>query len=243
MTTAEGICSESSQQVPEQMDGPVLAPMLTPYLREQHFGSLEGAKWRTVSGQQSYRGTETGPTTVTPVSPETEASMTARANSFVSEYLLPVLLDDPSDDETVAVVAHGIILRVLWKCIASLFNPQDIRLKPDVEFRSSRPGAPLAPVWSNTGFMELYIQRHLPRELLTLSTSPTPSREMLNGRTFVQPQAPERLAVDAPLSNWTLDVLGVDSRSHLADVHRTRGGIGSAMHDERQQKIDSFFEK
>jgi hypothetical protein len=174
--------------------------------------------------------------------------MMARANSFLNEYLLPVLLDDPGNDETVAVVAHGIILRVLWTCIVRLFNPHDIRLKPDVESWGNRPGAPFMPVWSNTGFIELYIQRRLSPASLTLSKFSTPSQEDLNSSTFetappIQPHVPETLAVDAPLSNWTMDVLAVDCKTHLVDLRRTRGGIGSATHDERQQKIDSFFKK
>jgi hypothetical protein len=168
--------------------------------------------------------------------------MKARANSFLNEYLLPVLLDDPSNDETVAVVAHGIILRVLWNCISSLFNPQDIRLKPDVESRSSGSGTPFLPLWSNTGFMEMNIQRRLSPESLTISQFSTPSQEILNNSTFeTAPTAPESLTLDAPLSNWTMDILSVDNKSHLVDLRRTRGGIGSATHDERQQKIDRFF--
>lgn len=38
-------------------------------------------------------------------------------------------------------------------------------------------------------------------------------------------------------------VLGVNCTAHLRDLKRTRGGIGSAAHDDSQKKIGSFFGK
>lgn len=244
--TAEGICAEPSQQVEQRLGGPALTPLLTPYLREQYFGTLEGTSLkssRTASGQ-NYGGMDTGFSTV---SAESQASMEARVNAFLSEYLLPVLLSDTSDDETVAVVAHGVILRVLWLCLTSLFNPQDIRFAPGVAW-NLRPGVPFIPIWSNTGFVELYIQRRLPPEPLTSSKLSTPSQQdFTSGVQETAPSAqstlPETSPSDALLSGWTMDVLAVDSKAHLADLRRTRGGIGSAAYDERQQRIDSFFGK
>ncbi|KAL1961922.1 hypothetical protein VTN77DRAFT_751 [Rasamsonia byssochlamydoides] len=226
--TAEGICAEPSQQIQQQLGGPALVPLLTPYLREQSFGSLEGANW-------------TSPTSVTA---ESEASMKARANSFLSEYLLPVLLNDTSNDETVAVVAHGIILRVLWLCITSLFDPRDIRLGSNVASLNATPGSLFIPVWSNTGFVELCIQPRLPPESLTLSKFSTPSQQDLTETApLVRSTLPESTPSDALLSGWTMDILAVDNKAHLADLRRTRGGIGSAAYDERQQTIDSYFGK
>jgi probable phosphoglycerate mutase len=238
--TAEGICAEPTQQIQQQLGGPPLVPLLTPYLREQHFGSLEGAKLQ--SSAQAYA--------IDTEAAESEASMEARANAFLSEYLLPVLLNDTSNDEVVAVVAHGIILRVLWICITGLFNPRDIRFGPGVASSSWSNVAPSSfiPIWSNTGFVDLNIQRQLPPASQPLSgfyTTP-PQQGLISSPLETAPPvqatvAPETLPSNALLSGWTMDVLAVDNKAHLADLRRTRGGIGSAAHDERQQKIDGFF--
>jgi len=56
----------------------------------------------------------------------------------------------------------------------------------------------------------------------------------------------EQLSSDGPagdvlLQGWSMKILAVDSKDHLAGLRRTRGGIGSASHDSRQKRIDQFF--
>ncbi|KAH8705970.1 phosphoglycerate mutase family protein [Talaromyces proteolyticus] len=201
VATAEGIVS------PNQGAGPSLLPVTTPLLQEQHFGSREGSSFRRGSNNTSVRPSEPAKT----VAVETESSMRARAYAFLSEYLLPVIFDGSGD---VAIVAHGMILRVLWGCLAQLFSPADVRLAPEVEAARSQG---LFPMWSNTGFMEVSV---LAQPLLPASVG--------RGNTY-------------PLAGWSMTVLSHDSKPHLDDLRRTRGGIGSMQHDETQQRIDSFF--
>lgn len=171
--------------------------------------------------------------------------MRERANRFISENLIPRLFDEDHDmdEETVAVVAHGIILRVLWSCLVRLFEPQSVIIRPDVGFLPDRSSGSFIPVWSNTGFLELIIRRKT-----TTSTSAVadiaPSTGL--GAMLDVPLAAEVLGDSAPnciLTGWSLTVVAVNSRSHLVDLRRTRGGIGSATHDDRQQRIDRFFGK
>ncbi|KAJ9209924.1 hypothetical protein DTO166G4_8463 [Paecilomyces variotii] len=195
--TATGLCQQ-------QLGNRSLAPMQTPLLQEQHFGSLEGTRWKprasTSRNTPSKAEPVTGPSYM---EEESEDSMRARATSFLRDYILPLLLGNSPEEEVVAVVAHGIILRVLWKCIADLFDPADIFISPDVDTSGIPPGSPLTPVWSNTGFMELDMR---PKPLITASG------------TLSQPAPPM-----ATFSRWQMVILSVNSRSHLLDLRRTGG--------------------
>ena len=73
------------------------------------------------------------------------------------------------------------------------------------------------PFWSNTGYMELIVRRRM-----------TP---IIGGE------------VESLLSGWTVMVLSVDNKTHLQDLRRTRGGIGSLEHDSKQRSIESFFKR
>ncbi|KAL1972706.1 hypothetical protein VTN31DRAFT_7120 [Thermomyces dupontii] len=205
--TAAGLCSEASIEQ-------VSSPIETPYLRERSFGSLEGVSWHSTARSRDGSSSTKTATSVVHDQPETVESMRARATAFVEEYLRPLMMG--AAEETVAVVAHGVILSVLWECIAALFRPESIRI--GVEARSHRVfGATVVvkPFWSNTGFMELMIERPV-KSLTQASISP-------------------------PLADWTLTVLAIDNKPHLRNLRRTGGGIGSASHDPRQQKIYRFF--
>lgn len=193
VATAEGISSNNTAKL-----------TLTSLLQEQHFGSREGTGFRRRIHEQ--HDAEFVPA-------ETELAMRARANAFLNDYFLPVVLDS-SSDQAIAIVAHGIILRVLWGCLTRLFSPGSVQASPTLG--DGREGVP-TPFWSNTGFMEISI------ELDAAAPFDTPSSS-----SFV-------------LSGWSMTVLSIDSKPHLADLRRTRGGIGSMQHDTSQKRIDSFF--
>lgn len=212
--TAEGICQQ-------QLGDHPLAPIQTPLLQEQHFGLLEGSRWKARASTSACTPNGAVPG-VGPsyVEEESEDSMRARSISFLRDYILPLLLGNPPEEEVVAVVAHGIILRVLWKCITDLFHSGDIFVSSEVE-TGVVPSSPLTPVWSNTGFMELDIR---PKSLTTHSGT-----------------LPASISTDSPFSGWQMLVLSVNNTSHLLDLRRTGGGIGSATHDQRQRTLDGFF--
>ncbi|GAD94513.1 phosphoglycerate mutase family protein [Paecilomyces variotii No. 5] len=213
--TAEGICQQQLGNYP-------LVPMQTSLLQEQHFGLLEGSRWKPRAATSAYTPNAAVPG-ISPsrIEEESEDSMRARATSFLRDYILPLLLGSSPKEEVVAVVAHGIILRVLWKCITDLFHPSDILISSEVETGVVPPGSPLIAVWSNTGFMELDIR---PKPL----TAPSGI-------------LPAPIATGSPFSGWQMLLLSVNNTSHLLDLRRTGGGIGSATHDQRQRTLDGFF--
>jgi probable phosphoglycerate mutase len=71
---------------------------------------------------------------------------------------------------------------------------------------------PMLPSWSNTGYLEIAVSRQ-----------PAPT------------------AVGTPKLPLRLHIKRVDCTSHLKNLHKTRGGIGSAAFDERQRTMDHFF--
>jgi hypothetical protein len=207
--TAEGICNITFGN-----EMSVSQLMVTPLLREQHFGSREGVRIHASTTASP------SPSTVEPELAETEASMRTRANRFLEEYLFPVLLshdDETEKDSAIAIVAHGIILRVLWNCFIHAFPFASVSYSPEVAALSAARGGTLVPFWSNTGYMELSIRRR-----------PTPAIST---------------GVESLLSGWTVKVLSVDNKTHLRDLRRTRGGIGSLQHDSKQRSIESFFKR
>lgn len=146
------------------------------------------------------------------VLPETKASMRKRAKSFFDELLLPILIRDPHGRQNIAVVAHGIILQELWSYFIEIFNPADTKVAPGI-CDTNMTTHHTKPVWSNTGYMTILITPH-----------PT-----------------ERAMLPNVMPNFAFVVLGIDDKKHLANLHRTRGGVGTAAHDVKQRKIDQFF--
>jgi hypothetical protein len=137
--------------------------------------------------------------------------MRQRANAFLTDYLLPLLLagDEAGDEAVVAVVSHGLLLRSLWRVLLTCFPPSDVRIVGDADINAFNP------FWVNTGYLELLVR-------------PRPSPLV---RDLEMPV----------LAGYSLQVLGVNSRAHLADLQRTKGGVGSATFDQRQKRIDHFF--
>jgi hypothetical protein len=144
---------------------------------------------------------------------ETDRSMIQRANNFLNEHLLPLILDDPLSAENVAIVAHGILLRRLWNCIMELVNPADVHIESGQPFDLATAAR---PAWSNTGVATLLIQQNW----VAASRKPC---SLLHG--------------------WSITVLEIDNKNHLANLSRTGGGIGSAAHDAKQKTMDGFFKR
>ncbi|KAL4894695.1 histidine phosphatase superfamily [Aspergillus ambiguus] len=208
--TAEGICRH--QPHPDK-----LAPLSTPLIRERDFGSFEGQKWSASYQSQAVQ-----------VMPETDQSIMLRANAFINDYVLPLILDESSDKHVVAVVSHGITLQFLWKCIQKLFQPDHIRLAPGASSHGTDARF-VSPTWTNTAFLDLEINQ---------STASLPPHLLPLNETSSIHADPTSL-----LSSWMLDIRAINSRAHLTQLRRVQGGIGSGTFDQRQQKIDHFFRK
>ena len=155
--------------------------------------------------------------------------MDARMDSFVMEHLVPLLSVDISKAEAIfAIVSHGIIVNHLWKSCRKLFSRANVALAPGIEVKG---GLEYLGGWSNTGYLELDIQRvateaHLDNSGNIQPTPPSPNIDE------TLPSLPLRMIVKA-----------VNNTDHLKSLKRTRGGVGSAAFDEGQKKIESFFKR
>lgn len=235
--TAEGICRHQ----PQRNEAPALTPILTPDLRERGFGSLEGERWTstapTAEGSASPAGQAGSSSSTTHIESESKVSMKNRATSFVDEHLLPLIFDDLKQEANIAVVSHGIMLRVLWSRLVQLFDPMHISIAPGIPLWNGEPAAFISPVWSNTGYMMLSIQEAglVPEKSAGQQSGfPAPDPATCPTETSV----PDAFYL---LHGWSLQIQSINSKEHLAGLRRTRGGIGSATHDTRQKKIDQFF--
>jgi broad specificity phosphatase PhoE len=194
--TAEGICRFQTP-LPNQ---PRISPILTDSLRERHYGKMEGKKW-IPSGSIEDSGIES------------DRSMIQRANNFLNEHLLPLILDDPQSADNVVIIAHGILLRRLWTCLMELVHPADVHTAPEKQFDLA---VVAKPAWSNTGVTTV----------------------LLRQSRVADSRQPHTL-----LHGWSITILDIDNKDHLANVSRTRGGIGSAAHDAKQKTVDRFFKR
>ena len=224
-----------------------MTPILTPDLREKDFGSLEGVHWQsnsTVSSGQRARPAQSNNASSTHKESESVDSMRRRVTSFLDEHFLPLLFDAPKIETNVAIVSHGIILRVLWNRIVELFDPMTISVAPGIATWDNGPAALFSPSWSNTGFMTFLIrsgqvssssERRLDPIVSNITSQSSVTNDSLPGQNSSN--------IDVLLKGWLLKILAVDRKEHLSGLHRTRGGIGSATHDTRQKRIDQFFKR
>lgn len=202
-------------------------------LREQDFGSCEG---KSFSARQRATGVESKEDYISQhrqdpefKDVESKESMDARMDSFVMEHLVPLLTIEGSKAEVIfAIISHGIILNHLWKSFRKLVPRANVASFPGMEVRG---GLEYLGGWSNTGYLELDIQR--------VSTD---SPLDLTGNIQTMPPSPDK-DKPLPLLPLRMFVKAVNSTDHLKNLKRTRGGVGSAKFDDGQKKIDSFFKR
>ncbi|EAW11992.1 histidine phosphatase family protein [Aspergillus clavatus NRRL 1] len=231
METAQDICQQ------QLSSGPFLTPIQTSNLREQSFGSLEGTRWKSgapgssISSPDALRGGEPSYT-----EEESVVSMRTRVNAFLQDYIVPLLvnLDTTKPEEVIAVVSHGVILQVLWVCLADLFNQRDIHIGAGAARADF--GDYVRPVWSNTGAMELDIRP---------STIAGPAvRDAASPPPFLLGVLQQRESFEALLSSWSMTVMSVDDTSHLdmaQQVERTGGTVRNTLQPSRQESTNQFY--
>ncbi|KAG6035306.1 hypothetical protein E4U41_006148 [Claviceps citrina] len=150
---------------------------------------------------------------------ETPEAMRTRAVDFLDHHLWPVLSEmldlgaDMADKACVVVVSHGILLGTLTRTLLGRLGRG-----------GSSPGASLTEIsshrlsWSNTGYLDL--------------------------KMAMRPPATPSLASSSAAAAWSslhCSISHVNCTRHLAGLHKTRGGIGSAAHDGRQKTLEGFF--
>ena len=120
-------------------------------LMEQDFGDLEGKKRTDIQAELQNRPGF--------VAVETKDAIGQRAETFLDEYLLPLLGNTAgSEDLTIAIVSHGIFLSTLWKRLLRRLTAKSITLSPDLS-STARPSLEHLGGWSNTGYLELRMMR------------------------------------------------------------------------------------
>jgi broad specificity phosphatase PhoE len=235
LKTAEAIGACRSQQ--SEKAGKQLQVKQLPVLREQDFGFYEGKPFYArptnskKTGKENNRSQHSDEPGFQDV--ESKESMTARADGFVHDHLLPILCRDTGSREaTIAVVSHGIILNHLWRSILKLFAQRTVTLAPGLTIGGGGGGTALEYLggWSNTGYLELDMQPVLTAKEPAVSESETTNSPttQTDGLT--------------PLSGLRMVIKAVNGKEHLRGLKRTRG-VSSGKHDEGQTKIDGFFKK
>lgn len=195
--------------------GPKLEPIQIPALREQCYGC----------GSQSVSASRA----------ESMSSMKLRVNGFLRDYILPEMADaTQGSGAVVAVVAHGVILQVIWSCIADLFDSQSFHLARTV---GRNDGNYMHPVWSNTGIMELDIRPGGPPEEF-VTKSPLQMSVAPPWITKTVPPTPP--GSSPPLQGWSVTIMSVDSTAHL-DGDALAQTIPEVGPTSTQQSMDDFY--
>lgn len=224
-----------------------------PELIEQNFGYYEGKSFQARSDprktgreahreqHKDYRGFEDA---------ESKDSMSQRADTFLDRHLMP-LVGHASDAEKhiIAVVSHGMLLSSLWKRILKRLPPKSVTVDPEVT--AARGSLVLEHLggWSNTGYLELALSHETVAAVAKETGSEEVPESQLEGPVTAtgttEPDGASRTTNVNPqvLIGWTLLIRGIDRKDHLVGLKRQRGGIGRTAHDEKQQKISSFFKR
>lgn len=201
-------------------------------LREQDFGSLELVPWASRRAQSGLDPQHHDVQDPHFRPQETKEAMTRRAEEFLTNSVLPLLATVTDDDpdltpDCVAVVSHGLFLAALWRTLLSKFRANSVRIGPEVEPVHHDKPLPHSPSWGNTCFLEVMIESRLDnRSLQGREASPT----IHDGGHPI-------------LNDSKLTIVAINGRDHLAGLKRTRGGLGSSPHDERQKRLDGFFKR
>lgn len=245
-------------------------------LREQDFGFYEGKAFyeRPRDGNKSGREAHQDEHNNDPgfVDVESRESMKARCDVFVDNHILS-LLSSVAETDAVVVVAHGIILSHLWRCILRRFPARSVTVARGAVLDGRDLQLEHLGGWSNTGYLELEV---MPRAASTLviadvadivpdisettvgsvtalsasSTSevegpvfPPPKKDIVNSVTASSSSGANHVQPARQPLDMTLLVKAVNRLEHLKGLKKTRGGIGSLKHDEGQKTIESFFKK
>jgi hypothetical protein len=242
-------------------------------LREQDFGFYEGKHFER--SKDSNKSTKEAHLQTHRTDPgfqdvESKESMRLRVDTFIDKHLLGHL--EGVDGQTVAVVAHGIILSHLWRAILRRFSPGKVTVAPDVGGAHKGMGLEYLGGWSNTGYLDLEIRPQSTANTEServASEPPSSTGTVANVKPSAEGSAvwvvdssasrpassiSHSVSQKGPLSNnheppnlsllsMTLVVKAVNSQDHLKGLKKTRGGIGSSEHDSSQQTVDSFFKK
>jgi len=255
--TAEKLVDASSSD-----GGDVPQIMQTPLIREQDFGWYEGKSYVKVPYGSAFRDRNDHRSIHKDeefADMEPKELIAVRVDNFLDEHLFP-LLDSSTGTTmpTVAVVSHGVTLVHIWRRLLLRLSPGSLEVHPELlttheHFDPQRLGG-----WANTGFLALEFNRNRIFPVAAPPAQDAATVSALDVDTTTPGIGPESQAPDAiqPVANvtlvstalrildgWTTTIHTINGTSHLIGLKRTRGGVGSAAHDENQKTIDAFFKK
>ena len=208
-------------------------------LREQDFGFYEGKPFYArprdshKSGKENHRSHHQDDPDFRDV--ESKGSMDSRMKTFLADDLLPLLFDEQEEENIVAVVSHGIILSHLWRCLLGLLPKNSVALMAGLSVgKGGVTALEYLGGWSNTGYLELDIQRRSSTAVELTRSDPS-----------LQPPMSQNIDRDSlpKLHDYKVIIRTVNGKEHLQGLKRTKGGVGSSKFDEGQKSIDSFFKK
>ncbi|KAK2627619.1 hypothetical protein QTJ16_003585 [Diplocarpon rosae] len=229
-------------------------------LREQSFGSYEGkhfflrSKEENKSRKEAHQDTHRNDPGFKDV--ESKDSMMTRSDTFIDDHLIQLLHEVP-EHNTVVIVAHGIILSHLWRAFLKRFSPGSVSIGLGIDTSGNGFSLEHLGGWSNTGYLDLeikVIEDSLSAEEMPKTALPrADAADMTVAEGLTSVNHPQKLLPTPPvvsssphsprLLNMSLVVKAVNSRQHLLNLRKTRGGIGSLEHDSKQKTVDSFFKK
>lgn len=212
-------------------------------LQERDFGSYEGKPFGSRNSRAIARKSLREEHLVQRQDVETQESMDQRMNSFLDRHLLPLLSEVQGDQRpNVAIVSHGIALGSLWRCLMKRFAIHSVSVTMNLP-GSGKLGATGTNLehlggWSNTGFLELDIKKQLDStEIVEACSSKTAD-------TTTVTISKSSIASPHPiLYDWTMAIKAINSKEHLNQLKRTRGGVGSSAYDCNQKNLETFFKR
>lgn len=221
------------------------------------------------SGRDSHRTDHADSTGFIDV--ESKDSMALRMDTFLHEYLLPLFDGLTSNEHVIAIVSHGMILSTLWRRLLSRLPPKSVSFSPELLATTRVYSLEHLGGWGNTGYLQLELEhRSVPGPIvdetdvshgevvLEIESKAAPGTiDQLIGKTgFIEYGDPiidsaslsskavtSTFAAPKLLYGWTTTILVINGRDHLQGLKRTRGGVGSARHDEKQKSIETFFKR
>jgi hypothetical protein len=196
--------------------------------------------------------------------------MAKRADDFLDQHLLPLFDSDLATNEhTVAIVSHGILLSNLWRRLLLRLPRKSLTIAPEV--MATRGDIVLEHLggWSNTGYLHLSICRDdapnsrgaqnvsksepsdrtsdhtatISKSDPLISETSAASLTVRSKYSATGPDATPDGSTPKILNGYSTKILAIDDKQHLIGLKRQRGGIGRSAHDESQKKLDGFFKK
>jgi broad specificity phosphatase PhoE len=223
----------------------------------------------TISGKDAHRALHKDDPEF--VDTESKESMALRADTFLDDHLLPILEEEHvvavvSHGIILSVLWRRLLQRLSAKSVTT--RPEVVAVHGQLDLERLRgwsntgylelemhPLAPRATQIPALASIDAVIETSQPEKealptavlepVVTVASSSLPEKEAPQEMAMSPPSKPVTTAPTTTKSfkEWTTTILAVNHKAHLTNLKRTRGGVGSSRHDEKQKSIHSFFKK